>query len=80
MVDGMSMDPRQSWSIGSALLMIPVIIGVGTVFFDVPPLMKIVIVVVIIALVFFGTRLIFHRKGGWRPSDTLANQTPANDH
>ncbi len=76
----MSMRPSQSWNVGITLLMIPVLIGVGTIFFDVPPSLKVVVVVAIIALVFFGTRLLFRRKGGWRPSDTLGRQTPSNDH
>lgn len=76
----MSMSPSQAWSVGTTVLMIPVVIGVATIFFDVPPSLKVVVVVAMIALVFFGTRLLFHRKGGWRPSDTLGKQMPADDH
>lgn len=46
-------------------------IGLIGILIDVPVWLQIVIVGAVIVCMFFGTKLLFRTKGGWRPSQTL---------
>lgn len=66
---------QRSWNLGYILLMFPPFIGLATIAFDLPRWLEIVCLVAIVALVFFGSRLLLWGKpGGWRPSTTLPDE------
>lgn len=67
----MNSNPQRPWNLGYTLLMVPPFIGLAAILIDLPLWAEIVVVVAIIACVFFGTKLLFRTKGGWRPSQTL---------
>ncbi|MFI6511822.1 hypothetical protein ACIBCT_29805 [Streptosporangium sp. NPDC050855] len=70
---------QRKWTLGYTLLMIPPFIGLPLVLFDPPRWLEIVALVAILALVYFGTRLLYRQRGGWRPSSTLPERT-GDDH
>lgn len=51
--------------------MVPPFIGLAAILIDLPTWAKIMVVLAIVACVFFGTKLMFRTQGGWRPSQTL---------
>lgn len=67
----MNSSPQRSWNLGYTLLMIPPFIGLATILFDLPVWAEVVVIGAILVCVFFGTKLLFRTKGGWRPSQTL---------
>ncbi len=67
----MTNDARNAWQLGYVLMMLPVFIGMVLALTDPPTWLQITGVVVILVLVFVGSRLMFRKRGGWRPSDTL---------
>lgn len=66
---------QRNWDLGYTLLMIPPFIGVLTLVFDFPRWLEVVAGVAIVALVFFGSRLLFWTRPGWQPSKTLPDPT-----
>jgi hypothetical protein len=65
-----SSDPRRTWRLGYALLLIVPFIGLALIFTDPPRWLEIVGVVAILALVATGSSMMRRRVGGWRPSET----------
>jgi hypothetical protein len=63
-------DPRRTWRLGYALLLIVPFIGLALIFTDPPRWLEIVGVVAILALVATGSSMMRRRVGGWRPSET----------
>ncbi|MEJ5944213.1 hypothetical protein WDZ17_02760 [Pseudokineococcus basanitobsidens] len=60
-----------AWRTGYLLLLAIPFVGMALTFLDPPRWLQVTGVVVIVALVVAGTRLMRRRQGGWRPSETL---------
>lgn len=63
--------PERTWNAGYTLLMLPPFLGLAVFLFELPRWVEITVVVAIVACVFFGMRLLFRTRDGWRPSQTL---------
>lgn len=71
--------PR-SWTTGFTLLLASSFIGLLTIVLDLPRWLDLTIVVLIIVLVFIGSRMAFSKRGGWQPSKTLPEQPTDHEH
>lgn len=63
--------PERTWNLGYTLLLVTPFLGLATILFDLPVWAEVVVVVTILVCVFFGSKLLFRTKNGWRPSQTL---------
>ena len=70
----MAHHPRKNWNLGLTLLFATPFVGLAVNFLDLPLWVDIASLIAMIALIFFGVRLIFAKRGGWRPSDTLPKE------
>ncbi len=73
MVDAMEATefPLQTWSAGFAMVIIVPFLGLLLALTDPPTWLQLVAIVIMVLLAGAGTGMMFRRKGGWRPSDTL---------
>lgn len=76
MVDDMSpRDPRRAWRVGYVLLLVNPFIGLALLLTDPPRWVEALAVVLIVAFVGVGVRLLRQgTRGWWRPSETLGGQ------
>lgn len=77
----MTMEPQARWGTGASLLAMAPLIGALLTITEPPLVLQIVGVVVIVALVFEGSRRLFWKRsrGGWLPSRTLPGDDPHGD-
>ena len=75
----MSTRAPSSWTTGYILILTAPFIGAGLVLFDPPRWVQLTGVGVIIALVAVGTALMYRRRGGWLPSETLPPTATSTD-
>ena len=76
----MKANPQQAWNLGYILLLISPFVGLSAALFDAPWWYNLGVAVVIVILVYAGTRLLFRTKGGWRPSQTLPEPGRNDEH
>jgi len=66
--------PQNKWNLGLILLLTTPFVGLAVALIDFPLWVDIVALVAMIALLFVGSLLLFIKRGGWRPSDTLPKE------